>query len=97
MITPNDQPATMTVEQAGQLLGISRRSAYRAAAAGQLPTLRLGRRILVPTAALHRRICHGRPGRPSLIAWSIGARAPERSTALLIRQWVWAYQSSWWP
>jgi excisionase family DNA binding protein len=54
MTTPNDQPATMTVEQAGQLLGISRRSAYRAAAAGQLPTLRLGRRILVPTAALHR-------------------------------------------
>lgn len=54
MTTPNDQPATMTVEQAGHLLGISRRSAYRAAAAGQLPTLRLGRRILVPTAALHR-------------------------------------------
>lgn len=54
MTTPTDQPATMTVEQAGQLLGISRRSAYRAAATGQLPTLRLGRRILVPTAALHR-------------------------------------------
>ena len=54
MTTRDEQPATMTVEQAGQLLGISRRSAYRAAAAGQLPTLRLGRRILVPTAALHR-------------------------------------------
>lgn len=53
MITRNEQPATMTVEQAGELLGISRRSAYRAAA-GQLPTLRLGRRILVPAAALHR-------------------------------------------
>ncbi|MDP8961937.1 MAG: helix-turn-helix domain-containing protein [Actinomycetota bacterium] len=49
-----DQPATMTVEQAGQLLGISRRSAYRAAAAGDIPTIRLGRRILVPTARLHR-------------------------------------------
>jgi excisionase family DNA binding protein len=49
-----DQPATMTVEQAGKLLGISRRSAYRAAADGHIPTIRLGRRILVPTARLHR-------------------------------------------
>lgn len=49
-----DQPATMTVEQAGRLLGISRRSAYRAVADGHIPTIRLGRRILVPTARLHR-------------------------------------------
>lgn len=46
--------ATMTVEEAGQLLGISRRSAYRAAAAGHLPVIRLGRRILIPTAKLQR-------------------------------------------
>lgn len=45
---------TITIEEAGEILGISRRSAYRAAAAGQLPTLRLGRRILVPTASLLR-------------------------------------------
>ncbi|MDP8928189.1 MAG: helix-turn-helix domain-containing protein [Actinomycetota bacterium] len=37
-------PATITVEQAGALLGISRRSAYRAAASGHIPTIRLGRR-----------------------------------------------------
>jgi excisionase family DNA binding protein len=49
-----DQRATMTVEQAGKLLGISRRSAYRAVADGHIPTIRLGRRILVPTARLHR-------------------------------------------
>ena len=35
-------------------LGVSRRAAYRAAAAGHIPTIRLGRRILVPTAHLHR-------------------------------------------
>jgi excisionase family DNA binding protein len=62
MTTRNDRPATMSVEQAGELLGISRRSAYRAAAAGQLPTLRLGRRILVPTAALHRMLDITPPG-----------------------------------
>lgn len=45
-------PPTISVEQAAVVLGISRRSAYRAAAIGELPTLRLGRRLLVPTARL---------------------------------------------
>lgn len=45
-------PPTLSVEQAGQVLGISRRSAYRAVERGDLPTLRLGRRVLVPTARL---------------------------------------------
>lgn len=51
-MTTNDAPATLTVEQAGQLLGLSRSSAYRAAARGELPTLRFGRRLLVPTGRL---------------------------------------------
>jgi excisionase family DNA binding protein len=42
----------MNVEEAGEMLGISRRSAYRAAANGELPALRIGRRLLVPTAQL---------------------------------------------
>lgn len=46
-------PATLTVEQAGQLLGISRRAAYRGVEAGHIPFIRLGRRILVPTAKLY--------------------------------------------
>jgi|GEM_PF-2641371 len=49
---PRGLPPTITVEQAGELLGISRRSAYRAASAGQLPTFKVGRRLLVPTARL---------------------------------------------
>ncbi|MBS4010984.1 MAG: helix-turn-helix domain-containing protein, partial [Roseovarius sp.] len=49
MVERDDTPATMTVEDAGRLLGISRRAAYRAAAAGHLPVIRLGRRLLVPT------------------------------------------------
>ena len=47
-----DLPVTMTVEEAARLLGISRGAAYRAAAAGQIPTIRIGRRLLVPTARL---------------------------------------------
>jgi excisionase family DNA binding protein len=47
-----DMPPTISIEEASEILGISRRSAYRAASAGELPTLRLGRRLLVPTARL---------------------------------------------
>jgi excisionase family DNA binding protein len=42
----------MSVEEAGRLLGISRTSAYNAAKAGDIPTIRIGGRLLVPTARL---------------------------------------------
>jgi excisionase family DNA binding protein len=45
-------PPTLTVEQAATLLGISRGLAYEAARRGELPTIRLGRRLLVPRAKL---------------------------------------------
>jgi excisionase family DNA binding protein len=45
-------PALVSVEEACKLLGISRYSGYRAASTGELPTLRLGRRLYVPTAKL---------------------------------------------
>lgn len=45
-------PALIGVEQACALLGISRSAGYRAAAVGDLPTIRLGRRLYVPTARL---------------------------------------------
>ena len=46
--------ATLTVEEAGQLLGISRGSAYAAARDGSLPTVRLGRRLVVPKCRLEQ-------------------------------------------
>ena len=45
---------TVTVEEAGQLLGISRNLAYESARQGWIPTVRLGRRLLVPRDALDR-------------------------------------------
>ena len=45
-----EYPVTITVEEAAELVGMSRSAAYRAAARGQLPTVRLGRRLRVPTA-----------------------------------------------
>ncbi len=50
---PVEQP-TMAVEVAAGYLGISRPAAYAAARSGELPTVRIGRRLLVPTAALRR-------------------------------------------
>ena len=53
-LSSESKRATLTVEEAAKLLGISRGSAYQAARNGQLPgTLRVGRRILVSKAALH--------------------------------------------
>lgn len=50
--------ATISVPEAGQLLGLERKTAYNAARRGELPTLRIGRRMLVPTAALLRMLEH---------------------------------------
>jgi excisionase family DNA binding protein len=50
--TADPLPALMTVSKAAALLGISRASAYRYAAAGELPTRRFGGRMYVVTARL---------------------------------------------
>ena len=42
----------VSVEEAAELLGISRSFAYELCARGQLPVLRLGRRLVVPHRAL---------------------------------------------
>ena len=43
---------TLTVEEAGKALGISRMTAYKLVRKGQLPSLRLGRRVVVPRVQL---------------------------------------------
>jgi excisionase family DNA binding protein len=45
---------TITVAEVARLLGISRMSAYAAVRGGLIPSLRLGRRVLVPRIALER-------------------------------------------
>ncbi|HEV2070610.1 MAG TPA: helix-turn-helix domain-containing protein [Acidimicrobiales bacterium] len=43
---------TLTVDEAAALIGVSRSTAYDLAAADELPTVRLRRRILVPVESL---------------------------------------------
>jgi excisionase family DNA binding protein len=54
MPTKPDQRLTISVEEAGRLLGISRGLAYELVNRGELPSVRLGRRIVVPRRALDR-------------------------------------------
>ncbi len=44
----NDERLTLTVSEAAQLLGISRGTAYECVRAGELPSITLGRRVLIP-------------------------------------------------
>lgn len=50
----NDEAAVYTIEEAARLLGIGRSSAYAAAQRGEIPTIRLGRRLVVPKVAFER-------------------------------------------
>jgi len=45
---------TLKIEEAAKVLGISRNTAYDAVKTGELPTIKIGRRFLVPRAALER-------------------------------------------
>lgn len=52
MTTEAPESATVSVPEAARLLGISRAGAYRAAAAGQLPAIRIGARVVISRARL---------------------------------------------
>lgn len=45
---------TVTVIEAAKILGIGRSAAYEGARTGQIPTIQIGKRILVPITALER-------------------------------------------
>ncbi len=53
---PNAMPErrTKSMGEAAKILGISRGSAYLAAKRGELPVLKIGKRLVVPDAALER-------------------------------------------
>jgi excisionase family DNA binding protein len=46
--------ATYSVEEAAKVLGLSRWAAYEAVKNKEIPTIRIGRRLLIPRAGLDR-------------------------------------------
>lgn len=89
-----DHPLTLTVEQAAKLLGIGRSTAYELVHTGDIPSLRLGRRIVVPvcqveamlggpadTVRKDASIGHGSREAPYSTTWSSAPMTTEDQTA----------------
>jgi excisionase family DNA binding protein len=64
---------TATVPETAQLLGVSRMTAYAAVRAGVIPSIRIGRRVLVPRAALDRLLGGAAEGTSKAEAHAAGA------------------------
>ena len=56
---------TLTIAEIAAILGIHKNTAYRAAKRGEIPTIRVGGRLLVPKAVLIR-ILAGETGHATL-------------------------------
>lgn len=50
------QPLTLTVEQAAEILGVARSTAYELVRSGDIESIHLRRRIVVPTKALAEKL-----------------------------------------
>ncbi len=48
------EPLAITPAEAGDLIGVSRSKAYAMASSGDLPTIRIGRKTMIPLEPLRR-------------------------------------------
>lgn len=66
-VAPDRSPAarTLSVADAAKLLGISRTLAYECVHRGELPSIRLGARIVVPTTAIDEILTRATNGGPT--------------------------------
>lgn len=51
--------ATATVDEVAQILGIGRRQAYEAVTRGDIPSIKLGKRILISTRVINQMLDTG--------------------------------------
>ena len=56
-----DERLTLTIEETAKLLGIGRQLAYDKVKTGEIPVLKVGRRLLVPRAALEKLLAEPKP------------------------------------
>jgi excisionase family DNA binding protein len=52
-LDPSDKP-TLSVDEFATVAGISRSTAFAAVHSGEVPSMRFGKRIRIPTAAVRR-------------------------------------------
>ena len=58
---PGEDRLVWTVEEAARMLGISRAHAYELVARGELPHVRLGRRVVIPKHAIATLLARATP------------------------------------
>jgi excisionase family DNA binding protein len=78
---PSAERVVYTVPEAGRLLGLSRNGSYEAAKRGEIPTIRIGRRLFVPKISFHRMLDVAGTGTTMLAensAWTTIRRAAKR-------------------
>jgi excisionase family DNA binding protein len=59
-LDPESQP-TLSVDETAVLLGVARSTAYAGVLSRDIPSIRIGRRIRIPTAVLARMLTGERP------------------------------------
>ena len=52
---------TLTIEETAKLLGIGRQLAYDRVKTGEIPVIKIGRRLLVPRSALEKLLADPKP------------------------------------
>ncbi len=62
---PEERPTLPVWPDTGNLLGLSKAATYDAVSRGDIPAIRIGRRLLVPTAALRRMLSVDDSPRPA--------------------------------
>jgi excisionase family DNA binding protein len=50
------QPMVLTVKETAKALGLGLNQTYEAIRCGLIPSMRIGKRIIVPRAALHKKL-----------------------------------------
>ena len=56
-----DERLTLTIEETAKLLGIGRQLAYDKVKTGEIPVIKIGRRLLVPRSALEKLLADPKP------------------------------------
>ncbi len=59
-----DKRLTLSVEETAKLLGIGRNLCYDRVKTGEIPVIKIGRRLLVPRRALEKLLEQGQPVTP---------------------------------